>query len=127
MKTILTTEKSVDQAASDFEEAVFRNGFGILHTYDLKQTLEGKGFPIEDEVRIFEICNPARASEVLERDLDMNMALPCRVSVYSKDGKTCIGMINPSDMLSVLSDDTQLGVIASDVEKTIRIMMEEAV
>jgi len=127
MKTILTTEKSVDQAASDFEEAVSRNGFGILHTYDLKQTLEGKGFPMQDEVRIYEICNPARASEVLGRDLDMNMALPCRVSVYTKDGTTCIGMINPSDMLSVLSDDAQLGKIATDVEKTIRTMMEEAV
>lgn len=127
MKTILTSEKSVDQAAQDFEEAVSRNGFGILHVYNLKETLQNKGFPREEEIRVYEICNPARATEVLDVDIEMNMALPCRVSVYSVDGKTHIGMINPSNMLAMLNSDPRLTKVADDVEATITTMMKEAV
>lgn len=126
MKTILTSTKSVDQAAADFTEAVTRNGFGVLHTYDLKATLNGKGIPFEHELRIFEICNPMRASEVLSADMEMNMALPCRVSVYEQDGQTKIGMINPSSMLSMLSDAPELDSIAQQVESSIITMMQEA-
>ena len=127
MKTILTSDKSVDQAAQDFEEAVSRNGFGVLHVYNLKETLQNKGFPREEEIRVYEICNPARATEVLDVDIEMNMALPCRVSVYSADGRTHIGMINPSNMLSMLNDDPRLKKVADDVEATILTMMKEAV
>ena len=126
MKYIVSSDKTPDQATEDFVEAVSRNGFGVLHTYDLKEILNGKGFPLEPEVRVFEICNPARASEVLASDLEMNMALPCRVSIYEKDGKTQIGMINPSSMLSMLSDAPELTEIATSVENTIKVMIDEA-
>ena len=125
MKYIVTTPKSADQASEDFVESVTRNGFGVLHTYNLKEILNGKGFPLEPEVRVFEICNPARAAEVLASDLELNMALPCRVSIYEKDGQTQIGMINPSSMLSVLSDAPELNEIALDVENTIKTMIDE--
>jgi uncharacterized protein (DUF302 family) len=127
MKTILTSSKSVDQAASDFEDAVSRNGFGILHVYNLKETLEGKGFPQAEEIRVYEICNPGQANRVLGVDLEMNMALPCRVSIYSQDGHTKVGMINPSMMLEMLSDDEQLTPIAEEVESTIVQIMNETI
>lgn len=125
MKTILTTNKSVDQAAADFEEAVPRNGFGILHVYNLKETLENKGFPQTEEIRVYEICNPGHANNVLGIDMEMNMALPCRVSIYSQDGQTKVGMINPSNMLRMMSDDDRLSPIADEVESTITTIMEE--
>ncbi len=127
MKTILSTDKSVDQTAADFEEAVSRNGFGVLHVYDLKETLEGKGFPQTEEIRVYEICNPGHADNVLGIDLEMNMALPCRVSIYSQAGETKVGMINPSNMLKMMSDDERLAGIADEVESTITTIMNESV
>jgi len=127
MKTVLTSSKTVDQAAADFEEAVPRNGFGILHVYNLKETLEGKGFPQKEEIRVYEICNPGHANNVLGIDLEMNMALPCRVSIYSQDGETKVGMINPSNMLRMMSDDDRLSSIADEVESTIATIMKETV
>ena len=127
MKTILTSSKSVDQAAADFEEACSRNGFGVLHVYNLKETLENKGFERAEEIRVFEICNPGHATNVLDIDLEINMALPCRVSIYSQAGETKVGMINPSDMLKMLSDDKRLGSIADEVEATVNTIMEETV
>lgn len=127
MKTILTSRKSVDQAATDFEEAVSRNGFGVLHVYDLKETLESKGFPQKEEIRVYEICNPGHANNVLDIDMEMNMALPCRVSIYSQGGQTRVGMINPSNMLRMMSDDDRLTPIADEVESTITTIMNETV
>ena len=126
MKYIVTSSKTVDQASSDFEKAVSNHGFGILHTYDLKATLIGKGIPFENEVRIYEICNPMRAAEVLAADMEMNLALPCRVSVYEKDSQTQIGMISPSVMLSMLSDAPELYEVAASVEKSIMAMIQDA-
>ena len=126
MKYIVKSAKTVDQAATDFEAAVTRNGFGVLHTYDLKATLNSKGIPFSNEIRIFEICNPMRASEVLAADMEMNMALPCRVSVYEQNGNTLIGMINPSAMLSMLSNAPALDEVATQVETSIKTMIQEA-
>lgn len=127
MKTILSTGKSVDQTAADLEEACSRNGFGVLHVYNLKETLESKGFERAEEIRVYEICNPGHATNVLDIDLEINMALPCRVSIYSQDGETKVGMINPSDMLKMLSDDARLAAIADEVQSTILTIMKETV
>ncbi|NCO19223.1 MAG: DUF302 domain-containing protein, partial [Gammaproteobacteria bacterium] len=56
-------------------------------------------------------------------DMKLNMALPCRISVFTEKGGTRIGLIKPTRMLSALSDDPGLGEIAEDVEgKTIRMI-----
>ena len=63
---------------------------------------------------------------VLQTDMRLNMALPCRISVYTDKGKTRIGLITPVKMLSGLSHDAALLPIAREVEtKTIQ-MIEDA-
>ena len=56
----------------------------------------------------------------------LNMALPCRISVFTDKGKTKIGLIKPVQMLSALSQDEVLVQVAKEVEnKTIQ-MVDEA-
>jgi uncharacterized protein (DUF302 family) len=63
---------------------------------------------------------------VLSSDMRLNMALPCRISVYTDEGRTHIGLIKPVQMLAALSDDPALAQVAAEVEdKTIR-MVDEA-
>ena len=58
--------------------------------------------------------------------LRLNMALPCRISVFTEKGKTMIGLIKPMQMLSALSQDAALALVAKEVEdKTIQ-MVDEA-
>jgi uncharacterized protein (DUF302 family) len=54
------------------------------------------------------------------------MALPCRVSVYSKDQKTQIGMISPKEMLRTLSNSPALAEVANEVEEVLKDAMDEA-
>lgn len=126
MYYIVESNKSFEQAAADLDEAVKRNGFGVLHVHDIGNTLRGKGVAFEPQVRVFEVCNPGQAAKVMAADLKLNMALPCRISVYTEVGKTRIGMIKPSAILASLSQDASLAVVAREVEEKTMRMIDEA-
>jgi uncharacterized protein (DUF302 family) len=87
--------------------------------------LNSKGVPFEPECRVLEVCNPGQAAKVLKEDIDLNMALPCRVSVYEKDGHTQIGMMSPKAMLVQLSDSESLRAVAEEVESVLVASIEE--
>ena len=126
MYYIVETKKSFDQAAIDLEAAVKRNGFGVLHVHDLGGTLRMKGIEFEEQCKVFEICNPGQAAKVMAIDMRLNMALPCRISVFTQNGKTKIGLIKPVETLSSLSQDADLLQIAHEVENTTIQMVDEA-
>jgi len=126
MYYIIESDKTFDQASADLEAAVKRNGFGVLHVHDLGNTLRSKGIDFDKQCRIFEVCNPGQAAKVLSTDIRLNMALPCRISVFIEQGKTKIGFIRPLPMLSTLSRDASLAQVATEVEEKIIRMAEEA-
>ena len=126
MYYIVETNKSFDQASEDLELAVKHHSFGVLHVHDLGATLRSKGIAFDNECKIFEVCNPGQAAKVLSVDMRLNMALPCRISVFTERGKTMIGLIKPMQMLSALSQDVELVAAAKEVEdKTIQ-MVDDA-
>ena len=66
-----------------------------------------------------------QAAKVLSADMRLNMALPCRISVFTDKGTTKIGLIKPVQMLSALSQDAALLQVAREVEdKTIQMVNE---
>lgn len=126
MYYIAASDKPFAQAAADLEAAVARHGFGLLHVHDLGATLRSKGQDFAGECRVFEVCNPAHAAKVLATDLRLNAALPCRISVYTEDGATRLSMIEPEQMLGMLSPDPELAEVARAVGAATRAMIDEA-
>ena len=126
MKYIVSSSKSVEKAAVDLEIAVKKHKFGVLHTLNLRQTLHSKGVELANDCIVFDVCNPHKAKEVLAVDMSMNLALPCRISVYSEDQQTYIGMISPKAMLAMLSDSVELATAASEVEDILKTIINEA-
>lgn len=126
MYYIVESNKSFEQAATDLEAAVKRNEFGVLHIHDLGATLRSKGIAFAENCKVFEVCNPGQAGKVLSTDMRLNMALPCRISVYTEQGKTMIGMIRPVPMLAALSQNASLVKVAQEVEAGTRKMIDEA-
>lgn len=125
MYYIVETDKSFEQAVEDLGAAVTRNGFGVLHVHDLAGTLHSKGVELGEQCKVFEVCNPHQAVKVLDTDMRLNMALPCRISVFTEGGRTKIGLIRPAQMLASLSEDPALREVAEDVEaKTIKMIDE---
>lgn len=122
----LESNKSFDQAVTDLETSVKEHGFGVLHIHDLGGTLRSKGIDFSENCKIFEVCNPFKAAQVLATDMRLNMALPCRISVYTENGHTKIGMIEPLKMLGFLSQDEALTEVAKEVEQKTMQMIDEA-
>ncbi len=126
MYYIVDSDKSFEQASADLDAAVKQNGFGVLHVHNIGETLRSKGEEFKDDCKVFEVCNPKQAAKVLSTDMRLNMALPCRISVFTENGKTKIGLIKPQEMLSALSEDETLATIAGEVEEKTILMIDQA-
>lgn len=123
---IVNTPKSFDHACVDLEAAVINHGFGVMSVHDMGETFRSKGINFSENCRVFEVCNPKQAAKMLEHDISLNMALPCRISVYTDAGQTRIGMIRPGEMLQALSTDPQLINVAKEVDASTSAMIKEA-
>jgi uncharacterized protein (DUF302 family) len=123
---VVDSPQPFEAVCSALEAAIPAHGFGLLTIHDLADTLRRKGIGFREQCRIFEVCQPQQAARVLEADMALNMALPCRISVYTEAGQTKIGMVSPVAMLTALSSDPQLQMVAADVEATTRAIIDTA-
>ncbi len=126
MYHIVESTKAFEVAAADLDAAVKKHGFGVLHVHDLGNTFRSKGMPFTEQCRVFEVCNPAQAAKVLAADMRINMALSCRISVYTRNGKPMPGLIKPVAMLTALSDNPALALVAEEVEAATMQMVNDA-
>ena len=126
MYYVAQSNKSFAQASTDLQAAVLRHGFGVLHVHDLGSTLRSKGIAFAEECKVFEVCNPGQAAKVLAADMRLNMALPCRISVYTEKNETKIGLSKPVEMLAALSQDAAIMRVAQEVEEATMKMVDEA-
>ncbi len=126
MRYIVQSSRSVNEISQLLQVGIEANGFGILHTHNLEDALAKKGITLGEACCIFEICNPKLAKEVLNRDMSMNMLLPCRISVYTDKGITYIGMIKPSALVQDSEHSQELLLIADIVEAVAKEIINEA-
>lgn len=88
--------------------------------------MRAEGITFAPQCKIFEVCHPQHAANVLSADMRLNMVLPCRISVYTDQGKTKIGLVEPAPMLAALSDNPSLVEMAEKVERRTIQMLDEA-
>jgi uncharacterized protein (DUF302 family) len=115
----------VSAAAAALQAAVPANHFGVMHVHNLKETMAKKGVEFAHECLIFEVCQPQQAKKVLDQNMSVSTALPCRISVYEEGGKTFLATLRPTTLLA-LFNTPQLEGVAQEVEATIVKIMQEA-
>ncbi|MBI2197355.1 MAG: DUF302 domain-containing protein [Candidatus Rokubacteria bacterium] len=125
MLHIIESKKSMEQLSKDLEAAVVRHKFGVLGVHDLQETMAKKGVEFARQCRIFEVCNPHQAKKVLEANLEISTALPCRISAYEEGGGTRLATIKPTAMIA-LYPNPELRGVAEEVERTLEAIMAEA-
>jgi uncharacterized protein (DUF302 family) len=121
----LTTNKTVSATAAALQTAVQYNHFGVMQVHNLKETMAKKGVEFADECLIFEVCQPQQAKKVLDQDMSVSTALPCRISIYEEGGKTILATLKPTTLLAMFNVP-QLKQVAQEVEDTIVKIMKEA-
>jgi uncharacterized protein (DUF302 family) len=125
MLVALSTGKSVSETAVALEAAVLANHFGLMQVHNLRETMAKKGVEFARECLIFEVCQPQQAKKVLDQNMSVATALPCRIALYEKDGKTTLATLKPTTLLA-LFNSPQLAGVAQEVEDTIVKIMTEA-
>jgi uncharacterized protein (DUF302 family) len=125
MLHVVESSKPLDRVAQDLEAAVARHKFGVLGVHDLKATMAKKGVAFDRECRIYEVCNPQQAKRVLEANLEISTALPCRISVYEEGARTRLATIKPTAMIA-LYPNPELRGVAEDVEAVLVRIMDDA-
>ena len=118
-------EKTVSEVAAALQAAVQANHFGVMQVHNLKETMTKKGVEFAHECLIFEVCQPQQAKKVLDQNLSVSTALPCRISIYEEGGKTVLATLKPTTLLSMFNTP-QLKAVAQEVEETIVKIMKEA-
>lgn len=125
MLITLPTDKTVREAAAALQAAVDDNHFGVMHIHDLKESMWKKGVEFDRECLIFEVCQPQQAKKVLDANMGISTALPCRISIYDEGGKTILATLKPTTLLA-LFNTPQLEGVAQEVEAALVKIMQQA-
>ena len=121
----LSTDKTVSETAAAVQAAVEANHFGVMQVHNLKETMIKKGVEFAHECLIFEVCQPQQAKKVLDENMSVSTALPCRISVYEENGKTVLATLKPTTLLAMFNIPA-LTPVAQEVEDTLVKIMKKA-
>ena len=119
------TRKSLGEVRQRFEEAAAERKFAVLGSHDVGERLRAKGLSFDRKFYVYEVCNPAAAKKVLDANVRIGTALPCRVTIYSDGADVVLETLKPTTMLAMFGEPSLEGT-ARDVETAIESIMNEA-
>lgn len=105
----------MNEAIERTTAALKEQGFGVLTTIDVQQTLKTKiGVDFQPYV-ILGACNPHLSYRALQVEKELGLLLPCNVIVYDNGDDTCtVSIADPLRVMSVV-DNPELEVFAGEV------------
>lgn len=111
-----------------YEEAVARataalkeQGFGVLTTIDVQQTLKQKLDRSFRKYVILGACNPPLADRALHAELEVGLLLPCNVIVYeTAPDRTAVSAMAPMAALGIVGANFELQEVAREADARLR-------
>jgi uncharacterized protein (DUF302 family) len=119
------SKDSIGEVRQRFEDAAAAGKFGVQGIHNVTATLQGKGLVFDRKLYIYEICNPGYAKKVLDANIRISAALPCRVSIYVDGDDVVLETLKPTTLLPMFNEPT-LETTAREVETAITAIMQEA-
>ncbi|WP_026700758.1 DUF302 domain-containing protein [Salibacterium aidingense] len=120
------TNQAIEEAMSSLEESLKEEKFGVLWHFDIKETLQNKGFAFNQPYHVMEVCNPQEAQRVLSENQMVGYFLPCKIVVYDDGGTTKIGLPRPTALIEMVNDPS-IKDFAQDIEVRLITCMDRAV
>jgi uncharacterized protein (DUF302 family) len=110
-----------EQAVERATEELKKEGFGILTTIDVQQTLKQK---LDKDFRKYTIlgaCNPPLAHRAFEAELEIGLLLPCNVVVYETEpGRSVVSAMAPIAAMGVVGGNPALKDVAREADEKLR-------
>ncbi len=102
-------EEAVDKVTAALKE----QGFGILTTIDVKETLKKKLDVDFRKYIILGACNPPLAHRALTAEQEIGLLLPCNVIVYEENGHSVVAVADPIAMMQIVGNP-ELDAVAQE-------------
>lgn len=122
---IVESSKSFYEATFDLPPVVQRLGFVILHAQDLGEMLKRKEIDVDDECQVFDVCNYRQMEKMLALDIKLAMTLPWRITVFTEDGATKIGIVRPASFLASQAGNLHLARLLAEIEEKLIQIVDE--
>ena len=106
---------SFDQAIAKVTDELKKEGFGVLTTIDVQDTLRKKLDVAFPRYVILGACNPPFAYTALQAEEEVGLLLPCNVIVYEKQGKTRVAAFDPM-VMTVILGNPQMEPVVDEVK-----------
>ncbi len=110
---------SYEEALNKVTEELKKEGFGILTSIDVKDTLKKKINVDFKKYMILGACNPPLAHRGLESEEELGLLLPCNVIVYEKDNASVVSFFDPMVMTKII-DNKELKEVAEEVKTKLK-------
>jgi uncharacterized protein (DUF302 family) len=110
-----TTNYGFEQAIEKVTEELKKEGFGILSSIDVKETLKKKINVDFKNYTILGACNPPLAHQALQTEEELGLLLPCNVIVYEKDDKTVVSVFD-ANVMTKLVENPEIKNVAEQVK-----------
>jgi uncharacterized protein (DUF302 family) len=114
-----TVDIPYEQAIEKVTAELKKEGFGVLTSIDVKETLKQKINVDFKKYAILGACNPPIAHRALQEEEDLGLLLPCNVVVYEKDNKTRVSIFDPMVMTWIMENDN-IKPIATEVQERLQ-------
>jgi len=114
-----TVDMPFEQTIEKVTAELKKEGFGVLTSIDVKETLKQKINVDFKKYTILGACNPPIAHKALQEEEELGLLLPCNVIVYEKDDKTRVSIFDPMVMTWIVEND-QMKSIATDVQEKLQ-------
>jgi uncharacterized protein (DUF302 family) len=112
---------SFDTAVADTTAALKAEGFGVLTTIDVQQTLKTKLNRDFRKYVILGACNPALADRALQAELEIGLLLPCNVIVYeTASEQSVVAAMAPLVALGIVGANPVLQEVAKEADERLR-------
>lgn len=117
-----TTDYTFNQAVEKVTEELKKEGFGVLTSIDVKDTLKKKINVEFKNYTILGACNPPIAHKALQTEEEIGLLLPCNVIVYEKGNKTVVSMFDPMLMTKIVDSANMISIASEVKEKLQRVL-----
>jgi uncharacterized protein (DUF302 family) len=111
---------SYEEAIERATAALKTEGFGVLTTIDVKQTIKQK---LDKDFRKYSIlgaCNPPIAFQALSAETEIGLLLPCNVIVYEAEpGRSVVSAVAPLVTMSRVGNEA-LAPLGAQVDAKLR-------
>jgi uncharacterized protein (DUF302 family) len=118
------SRRPFDDVVSDVEKLTVEKKFKVLHVHDVQATLAEKGFE-RGPLKIIEICNGKFAHEALAKSMSVSIFMPCKINVFTENGKTKVKVMKPSAIADFMPD-AGLNELAGEVDTIVTEIADRA-